>query len=118
LLNNWCSAKLIDLITYLWTLSIESILRLGVPYFKSISTRGRLLINLICVNAIYFLCNYCRDDDDINDVAAMGGVNLVEESRNILAANSELVSGQLRSCKDEIFFDSQRLLARITDIGE
>lgn len=48
----------------------------------------------------------------------MGGVNLVEESRNILAANSELVSGQLRSCKDEAFFDSQRLLARITDIGK
>lgn len=64
---------------------------------------------VVCVN---------RDDDDINDVAAMGGVNLVEESRNILAANAELVSGQLRSCKDEIFLDSQRLHARIADISE
>jgi hypothetical protein len=48
----------------------------------------------------------------------MGGVNLVEESRNILAANAELVSGQLRSCKDEMFLDSQRLHARIAEISE
>jgi hypothetical protein len=47
----------------------------------------------------------------------MGGVNLVEESRNILAANADLVSGQLRSCKDETFLDSQRLHARIADIS-
>lgn len=58
-----------------------------------------------------------REDDDINDVATMGGVNLSEESRNILATNSELMSGQLRSCKDESFLSPQPLLARINTIG-
>lgn len=47
----------------------------------------------------------------------MGGVNLTEESRNILATNSELVSGQLRSCKDEKLLEIQILMQRINDIG-
>ena len=59
-----------------------------------------------------------RDDDDINDVATMGGVNLTEESRNILATNSELMAGQLRSCKDENFLASGPLAARINAIGK
>ena len=59
-----------------------------------------------------------RDDDDINDVATMGGVNLSEESRNILATNSELMSGQLRSCQDVSFLSTQPLLARINERGE
>ncbi len=58
------------------------------------------------------LCIY-REDDDINDVATMGGVNLSEESRNILATSSDLMSGQLRSCKDENFLISQALIARV-----
>jgi len=69
---------------------------------------------------ITYLQCYCitfRDDDDINDVAAMGGVNLVEESRNIMATNSELIAGQLRSCKDETFLDRVALMARIKAIG-
>ncbi|KAL1007415.1 hypothetical protein UPYG_G00086500 [Umbra pygmaea] len=44
-----------------------------------------------------------RDDDDINDVASMAGVNLNEESARILATNSELVGTHIRSCKDEAF---------------
>ncbi|KAI2595527.1 TATA-box binding protein associated factor 4, partial [Homo sapiens] len=44
-----------------------------------------------------------RDDDDINDVASMAGVNLSEESARILATNSELVGTLTRSCKDETF---------------
>lgn len=59
-----------------------------------------------------------RDDDDINDVAAMGGVNITEESRNILATNSELMSGQLRSIKDEAFLCLQPLMAKINAIGK
>ncbi|KAJ8316709.1 hypothetical protein KUTeg_005739 [Tegillarca granosa] len=43
-----------------------------------------------------------KDDDDINDVATMGGVNLSEESRNILASNADFIGTQIRSCKDEI----------------
>ena len=42
-----------------------------------------------------------RDDDDINDVAAMGGVNLQEESQRILAGNAEIIGQQIRSCKDD-----------------
>ncbi len=59
-----------------------------------------------------------RDDDDINDVATMGGVNLSEESRNIMATNSELMSGQLRSIKDETFLAMQPLMARINAAGK
>ncbi|CDQ76016.1 unnamed protein product [Oncorhynchus mykiss] len=38
-----------------------------------------------------------KDDDDINDVASMAGVNLSEESARILATNSELVGAVTRS---------------------
>lgn len=47
----------------------------------------------------------------------MGGVNLNEESRNILATNSELMSGQLRSIKDETFLALQPLMAKINAAG-
>ncbi|CAH4033008.1 transcription initiation factor TFIID subunit 4 isoform X1 [Pieris brassicae] len=39
-------------------------------------------------------------DDDINDVAAMGGVNLAEETQRILGS-TELIGTQIRSIKDE-----------------
>lgn len=57
-----------------------------------------------------------RDDDDVNDVAAMGGVNLAEESQKIMASGAELVGTQIRSCKDEPFFDTNVLAARISKI--
>lgn len=41
-------------------------------------------------------------DDDINDVAAMGGVNLAEETQRILGS-TEFVGTQIHSCKDEYF---------------
>ncbi|KAF3832301.1 hypothetical protein F7725_025966 [Dissostichus mawsoni] len=44
-------------------------------------------------------CQTARDDDDINDVASMAGVNLNEESARILATNSELVGTHIRSSK-------------------
>ncbi|XP_042900609.1 transcription initiation factor TFIID subunit 4 [Parasteatoda tepidariorum] len=65
-----------------------------------------------------------REDDDINDVAAMGGVNLIEESQKILASNAEIVGTQIRSCKDESFLFSSalekkiRLIARKLGIEE
>ena len=59
-----------------------------------------------------------RDDDDINDVAAMGGVNLIEESQRILATNAEFVGAQIRSCKDEDFFFTNPLQSRINQIGK
>lgn len=51
-------------------------------------------------------------DDDINDVAAMGGVNLAEESQRILGS-TELIGTQIRSCKDEVFLHMPVLQARL-----
>lgn len=59
-----------------------------------------------------------RDDDDINDVASMAGVNLNEESARILATNSDLVGTQIRSCKDEAFLHPGLLHRRIQETGE
>lgn len=54
-------------------------------------------------------------DDDINDVAAMGGVNLAEETQRILGS-TEFVGTQIRSCKDEIFLHMPALQAKIRGI--
>lgn len=62
------------------------------------------------------LSSALRDDDDVNDVAAMGGVNLAEESQKIMASGAELVGTQIRSCKDEPFLDINVLTARISKI--
>lgn len=62
------------------------------------------------------LSSALRDDDDVNDVAAMGGVNLAEESQKIMASGAELVGTQIRSCKDEPFLDVNVLSARINKI--
>ncbi|XP_066529189.1 transcription initiation factor TFIID subunit 4 [Hoplias malabaricus] len=59
-----------------------------------------------------------RDDDDINDVASMAGVNLSEESARILATNSDLVGAVTRSCHDEAFLSTALLQRRILDIGK
>ncbi|KAM4609966.1 transcription initiation factor TFIID subunit 4-like [Polymixia lowei] len=59
-----------------------------------------------------------RDDDDINDVASMAGVNLSEESARILATNSELVGAVTRSCKDEAFLSTSSLTRRALEIGK
>ncbi|XP_062315238.1 transcription initiation factor TFIID subunit 4-like [Osmerus eperlanus] len=59
-----------------------------------------------------------RDDDDINDVASMAGVNLSEESARILATNSELVGTVTRSCKDEAFLATSSLTRRVLEIGK
>uniref|UniRef100_A0A182RF62 TAFH domain-containing protein n=1 Tax=Anopheles funestus TaxID=62324 RepID=A0A182RF62_ANOFN len=54
-------------------------------------------------------------DDDINDVAAMGGVNLAEETQRILGS-TEFVGTQIRSCKDEVFLHLPALQSRIRNI--
>lgn len=54
-------------------------------------------------------------DDDINDVAAMGGVNLAEESQRILGC-TENIGTQIRSCKDEVFLHMPALQSRIRAI--
>ncbi|XP_062276428.1 transcription initiation factor TFIID subunit 4-like [Scomber scombrus] len=59
-----------------------------------------------------------RDDDDINDVASMAGVNLNEENARILATSSELVGTKIRSCKDEAFLPPGLLQRRIMDTAK
>lgn len=59
-----------------------------------------------------------REEDDINDVTSMAGVNLNEENACILATNSELVGAVIRSCKDEPFLFTTALQTRILDIGK
>lgn len=58
-----------------------------------------------------------RDDDDINDVASMAGVNLNEENARILATSSELVGTMIRSCKDESFLPTGHLHRRVLDMA-
>uniref|UniRef100_UPI0037E87C43 transcription initiation factor TFIID subunit 4-like n=1 Tax=Semicossyphus pulcher TaxID=241346 RepID=UPI0037E87C43 len=58
-----------------------------------------------------------KDDDDINDVASMAGVNLSEESANILATNSGIVGAVTHSCKDEAFLSCAMLQRRMLEIG-
>ncbi|XP_065219870.1 transcription initiation factor TFIID subunit 4 isoform X3 [Planococcus citri] len=55
-------------------------------------------------------------DDDVNDVAAMAGVNLAEETQRILGP-SEFVGTQIRSCKDETFLHTHPLTMRIIEIA-
>ncbi|XP_069884755.1 transcription initiation factor TFIID subunit 4B isoform X2 [Dipodomys merriami] len=59
-----------------------------------------------------------RDEDDINDVPSMAGVNLSEENACILATNSEVVGTLIQSCKDEPFLFIGALEKRILDIGK
>ncbi|XP_043831016.1 transcription initiation factor TFIID subunit 4B [Dromiciops gliroides] len=59
-----------------------------------------------------------RDEDDINDVTSMAGVNLSEENACILAANSEFVGTLTRSHKEEPFLFTGALQKRILDIGK
>lgn len=58
-----------------------------------------------------------KDDEDINDVASMAGVNLSEESANILATNSGLVGAVTHSCEDEAFLSCALLQRKMLDIG-
>ncbi|XP_037307931.2 transcription initiation factor TFIID subunit 4-like isoform X2 [Pungitius pungitius] len=59
-----------------------------------------------------------RDDDDINDVASMAGVNLNEENARILATSSDFVGTKIRSCKDEAFLPTGLLHRRILDTAK
>lgn len=59
-----------------------------------------------------FVDDKMAGDDDINDVAAMGGVNLAEESQRILGS-TEMIGTQIRSCKDEYLVPPSSLQARL-----
>ena len=52
-------------------------------------------------------------DDDINDVAAMGGVNLADEASRIGGSD---IGSIIRSCKDEAFLQTGFLNQKVTRI--
>ncbi|XP_065516671.1 transcription initiation factor TFIID subunit 4-like [Lathamus discolor] len=59
-----------------------------------------------------------RDDDDVNDVVSVAGVNLNEESACIMATNSDLVGTQIQSCKDEPFLAAIPLHKRVLEMAK
>ena len=58
-----------------------------------------------------------REDDDINDVASMAGVNLKEESVRILAGGGLVIGSVVQSCQDTPFLSTGALHARILRTG-
>ncbi|KAK7880453.1 hypothetical protein WMY93_032910 [Mugilogobius chulae] len=56
-----------------------------------------------------------KEDDDINDVASMAGVNLREENAQILTSH---VGAVVQSCQDQPFLAPKPLLTRILHKGQ
>ncbi|XP_072295384.1 transcription initiation factor TFIID subunit 4-like [Eucyclogobius newberryi] len=56
-----------------------------------------------------------KEDDDINDVASMAGVNLREENAQILTTQ---VGAVVQSCQDQPFLAPNALLARVLQMGQ
>nr|XP_060631179.1 transcription initiation factor TFIID subunit 4B [Anolis sagrei ordinatus] len=59
-----------------------------------------------------------RDEDDINDVTSMAGVNLSEESACILTSHSEAVGSVIQSCPEELLLSLDALQKKILEIGK
>ena len=53
-------------------------------------------------------------DDDINDVAAMGGVNIADEASKIGSTTD--IGSIIRSCKDEAFLQTGFLSQKVARI--
>ncbi|XP_054605538.1 transcription initiation factor TFIID subunit 4 isoform X2 [Nothobranchius furzeri] len=56
-----------------------------------------------------------KEDDDINDVASMAGVNLREENAQILTTT---VGSVVQSCHDQLFLSPSSLLSQILHTGQ
>ncbi|KAI3368714.1 hypothetical protein L3Q82_025410 [Scortum barcoo] len=56
-----------------------------------------------------------KEDDDINDVASMAGVNLREENAQILTS---MVGSVVQSCQDQLFLTPNPVLSRILQSGQ
>ncbi|XP_067454088.1 transcription initiation factor TFIID subunit 4 isoform X2 [Thunnus thynnus] len=56
-----------------------------------------------------------KEDDDINDVASMAGVNLREENAQILTT---MVGSVVQSCQDQPFLSPNPVLSRILHTGQ
>ncbi|KAM6455131.1 transcription initiation factor TFIID subunit 4B isoform 2-T2 [Liasis olivaceus] len=59
-----------------------------------------------------------REEDDINDVASMAGVNLNEEHACILASSSEAVSSVRCPCPEKLLLSSEELQKMILKKGK
>ncbi|XP_033010677.1 transcription initiation factor TFIID subunit 4B [Lacerta agilis] len=59
-----------------------------------------------------------RDEDDINDVTSMAGVNLSEESACVFGSKSHAIGAIIRSCPEELFLPSDALQNKILEIGK
>nr|XP_028592950.1 transcription initiation factor TFIID subunit 4B isoform X1 [Podarcis muralis] len=59
-----------------------------------------------------------RDEDDINDVTSMAGVNLSEESACIFGSKSQAIGAIIRSCPEELFLSSDALQKKILEMGK
>lgn len=57
---------------------------------------------------------FLREDDDINDVASMAGVDLREENAQILTT---IVGSVVQSCQDQLFLLPNPVLSRILHTG-
>ncbi|XP_066103121.1 transcription initiation factor TFIID subunit 4B isoform X1 [Saccopteryx bilineata] len=89
--------------------------QITLPGNKILSLHGSpIQKNKIKENGTTSLSN----EDDINDVTSMAGINLNEENACILGTNSELVGTLVQSCKDEPFLFIGALQKRILDIGK
>lgn len=86
---------------------------------STVLTPGKSLLREKERKPTVFPAQFCDDkmagDDDINDVAAMGGVNLQEETQRILG-NTDMIGTQIRSCKEEYLVPSAAMMARIKAI--
>lgn len=60
------------------------------------------------------MCVCPREDDDINDVTSMAGVNLREENAQILTGT---VGAVVQSCQDQLFLSAHPVLSRILRTG-
>lgn len=82
----------------------------GINCFTMASNRSAMY-------SIRKLYRFYSADDDINDVAAMGGVNLAEESQRILGS-TEYVGTQIRSCRDETLIPASPIIAKFRLVGK
>ncbi|XP_065064559.1 transcription initiation factor TFIID subunit 4-like [Rhopilema esculentum] len=91
---------------------------------KAVTGQSQVLVNATAAQAekskhkaaFHYSSAMTSNDDDINDVTCMAGVNLMEESAKILSTGSELLGSQTRSCKDEVFLSTEPLKRKIEAI--
>uniref|UniRef100_A0A8C3ALE0 Transcription initiation factor TFIID component TAF4 C-terminal domain-containing protein n=1 Tax=Cyclopterus lumpus TaxID=8103 RepID=A0A8C3ALE0_CYCLU len=85
----------------------------GHTYHNNTSTSSSSTV-CVCVLLSAPVCA-SREDDDINDVASMAGVNLREENAQILTT---VVGSVVQSCQDQPFLSPKPVLGQILRIGK